>query len=60
MEAVMMNVHAALPAKGTAPNMHLYVAMGDGQGKAQSALQNFCSRPATLQFGVLGVEVSQP
>lgn len=33
MEAVMMNVHAVLPAKGTAPNMHLYVAVGGWAGK---------------------------
>lgn len=48
MEAVTMNVHAVLPAKGTAPNMHLYVAMGVGQGKAQSALPKFCSPSAAL------------
>lgn len=41
MEAVMMNVHAVLPAKGTTPNMHLYVAVGVGQEKASSLLLKF-------------------
>lgn len=57
MEAVMLNVHAVLPAKGTAPNMHLYVAMGVGQGKAKSSIPKLCSQSAALfSFSVSEVE----